>query len=329
MASWTNLIALFVLAGALNVAGSDCVPVGPINNMEEAGPLPSRLQRLREAEHWDARHQHYSEWLANAIERLDRFFGDDRLVEDNRRSSLLLGVGLRYAGDEGISLVSDLRLRMVMPRLKERLQIVLDDIVEVDAPENEQSIIDAVRETRPDAGIRYIFSESEKIRLSGDVGIRTGSPYQMFWRGRWRLILPIHCWETRLSETVYWLTDDGWRLTTDLSLTRPVGGWFFRSSSRMTWEELRNGVTLKQTFALAYELSKRRAYRLYTSATWPETPHTHTANYTVGAVYRQRVHRDWLFVELMSAVEFPQADDYEPNPIAGITMEILFSGLGQ
>jgi hypothetical protein len=92
----------------------------------------------------------------------------------------------------------------------------------------------------------------------------------------------------------------------------------------MTWEELYSGVTFKQTFALAYELSKRRAYRLYTSAAWPETPHTREANYTIGAVYRQRLHRDWLFMELMSALEFPQADDYDPNPLAGVMMEILF-----
>lgn len=320
----TSLIALCLLAVALPATGAECLPVEPISEIA-AEPPPSRLGRLRDAGHWDARHQHYSERLASAIDRLDRFFGDDRVVEDNRRSSLLLGLGLRYDGKKGTSLVSDVRLRMVMPRLKERLQIVLDDILEVDDPENEQSIIDAVRETRPDAGIRYIFSDSDRIRLSGDVGIRTGSPYQMFWRGRWRLILPIDCWETRLSETAYWLTDDGWRLTTDLNLTRPVGEWFFRSASRMTWEEARSGVTFGQTLALTYALSNRRAYRLYTSATWPETPHTREANYTIGAVYRQRIHRDWLFMELMSAVEFPQADDYDPNPIAGVKMEILFS----
>lgn len=323
-------IALCLLAGVLSVDASECVPTGPDNAMEAAEPTSSGLRRLGEAEHWDARHLYYSTRLASAIERLDRFFGDDRLVEDNRQSSLLLGVGLRYEGDEGASLVSDIRLRMVMPRLEERLQIVLDDIVEVDDPQNEQSIIDAVRETRPDAALRYIFPESEKIRLSVDAGVRTGSPYQVFGRGRWRLTLPVSCWETRLSETVYWLTDDGWRLTTDVRLTRPVGKWYFRSSSSMTWEEIRSGVTLKQTLAMSYELSKRRAYRLYTSAAWPETPHTSEATYTVGAVYRQRIHRDWLFMELTSAVEFPQADDFEPNPIAGITMEILFgSGSGQ
>ncbi len=316
---------LCMLAVALTAAGSECPPAGTISDAL-AGPRPSRLGRLTDAGQWDARHLHYSERLAAAIDRLDRLFGDDRLVEDNRRSSLLLGIGLRYAGDDGVSLVSDVRLRMVMPRLKERLQIVLDDIVEVDTPNNEQSIINAVRETRPDAALRYIFSENEKIRLSGDIGIRTGSPHQMFGRGRWRLILPIGCWEARLSETVYWLTDDGWRLTTDFNLTRPVGDWYFHSASRMTREEIRSGLTFGQTFSLTYELSKRRAYRLYTSATWPETPHTREANYSVGAVYRQRIHRDWLFMELTSALEFPQTDDYKPNPIAGIKMEILFGG---
>lgn len=318
------LIVLCILTGGLSAKDTECVPVEPINGIADAPP-PSRLRRLRDTELWDAHHLLYSERLADAIDRLDRFFGDDRVVEDNRRSSLLLGIGLRHDGNKGTSLVSDLRLRMVMPRLKERLQIVLDDGLEVDDPENDQAIINAVRETRPDAALRYIFSEDRKIRLSADLGVRTGSPYQLFGRGRWRLILPFACWETRLSETVYWLTDDGWRLTTDLSLTRPLGEWYFRSSSRMTWEEVRNGLTFGQTLALTYEISKRRAYRLYTSATWPETPHTREANYAVGAVYRQRVHRDWLFMELMSAVEFPQADAYEPNPIVGVKMEILFS----
>ncbi len=320
----TILIAGLLLAGALSATGDDGESCAPINAITTE-PSASRLSRLGDPGHWDARHLHYSERLAEAIDRLDRFFGDDRVVEDNRQSSLLLGIGLQHDGKKGTSLVSDVRLRMVMPRLKERLQLVLDDGLEVDEPENEQAIIDAVRETRPDAALRYIFSQDRKSRVSADLGIRTGSPYQLFGRGRWRLNLPIGCWETRLSETVYWLTDDGWRLTTDLSLTRPVGDWYFRSSSRMRWEEIRNGLTFGQTLTMAYELSKRRAYRLYTSATWPESPHTREANYAVGTVYRQRVHRDWLFMELMSDVEFPQVDAYEPNPIFGIKMEILFS----
>jgi len=255
---WTNLIALLLVAGSLSVTGSECPPAEP-TSQAAADPSPSRLARMKEAEYWDAHHLHYSQRLANAIERLDRLFGDDRLVEDNRGSSLLLGIGLRYVGDRGTSLISDIRLRMVMPRLKERLQIVLDDIVEVEDPENQQEIIDAVRETRPDAALRYIFWQNRKTRLNADLGVRTDSPSQLFARGRWRLILPISCWETRLSETAYWLTDNGWRLKSDLSLTRPVGAWYFHSDSRMTWEEIRSGLTFGQTFAMTYEISKRRA----------------------------------------------------------------------
>jgi len=285
-----------------------------------------RLAWLTDLDRWDSRHQFYSSRFTSTIDGIDRFFGDERLIEDNQRSRLTLGIGLRLDRNDGLSLVSGLRLRLVMPRLEQRLQLVLDDDLGVDEPGDEQALIDAVRETRPDAGVRYIFKEEERMRISGDIGVRTSDPFQLFGRGRWRMTIPFDYWELRLSETVYWFTEDGWLETTDMSWSRPVTGlWLFRSSSSLRWEELRHGITPGQAFSLTHPLSFRRAFRFYISGTWPESPHTREANYVFGAVYRQRIHRDWLFMEISPSLEFPQADDYAINPIVELKFEIILS----
>lgn len=283
------------------------------------------MDRLSDPAQWETWHQQTSVGIVETVDRMDHFFGDERLDDDNRRTRLRLGTGLRWHDHDGTSLLTDIKARLALPRLKNRFQLVIDDAFESEEPDRLQSISDAANDSEPDTSLRYIIKEDERRRLSTDAGVRFSSPSQIFGRLRGRLIVPYPAWELRLTQTVAWFTDDGLIETSDMRWTRKVGNnWLFRSSSRLTWEENENGMRPSQNFALFKELSTRRAYRLSVAGTWPEVPHTHEAVYSAAFTYRQRIHSRWLFLEIEPGMEFPQKRDYDFTPYIQASFHIVF-----
>ena len=302
----------------------------PVEQGKKAPPIPAGdtrewLEQLSDPDQWEIWHKQTSDEIVDKVERVDRFFGDQRLDDDNRRTRLRLGTGLRWHENDGTSLLTDIKARLALPRLKNRFQVVIDDSFESDEPDRLQSISDAANDSEPDTSLRYVIKEDERRRLTSDAGVRFSSPSQLFGRLRGRIVVPYPAWELRLTQTVAWFTDDGLTETSEMRWTRKVWDeWLFRSSSRLTWEENINGMRPAQTLSLFRELSKRRAYRLTVGGVWPEIPHTHEAVYSAGFTYRQLIHSRWLFLEVTPGMEYPQEHGYRFTPYINVQVEVVF-----
>ncbi|PIP37433.1 MAG: hypothetical protein COX19_16735 [Desulfobacterales bacterium CG23_combo_of_CG06-09_8_20_14_all_51_8] len=283
------------------------------------------MNRLSDPGQWDIWQGSASTGMLDAADRVDSFFGDERLDDENRYTRLRLGMGLGWHKNDGASLLTEVRLRLSLPQLKNRFQIVVDDSFEADEPDKGSVIAEAAKDSEPDAALRYILKHDERRRLTSDLGVRLSSPSQVFGRLRGRIILPFPIWELRLSQSAAWFTDDGVTETSELRWSRLLWtDWLFRAISRVTWEENNNGVTPAQSFSLFRELTTHRGYRLGASGEWPETPHAHEAKYTTEFTYRQLLHSRWLFLEITPGLEFPQQRDYECTPYINFKIEIVF-----
>lgn len=274
---------------------------------------------------WDHRHQQYSLGIVQTADRIDRFFGGERLTEENQTTRLTLGAGFQHERLTGTRLISDIKLRLVLPRTQQRLQFIVDEAMSVDTPDDEQEWVDTLRDSRPDAGLRYIVQDSTMHRVSGDVGMRLRSPVQGFGRVRWRKTLALHEWEFRAIQSVYWFTKDRWRITSEAqagTIIHPP--WFFQSVTGVSWSEIEHGVTPSHAFVVTRSTKNERAWRWHASAKWPETPSSRTSVYQTGCTLRQRFLRDWLFIEIGTAVEFPQEYQYQTNPVLRIKLDVIF-----
>jgi len=287
------------------------------------------LESVAASKAWDRSHEAMTTGFNETIERLDRLFGDERLDEDTRDSWLRTRVGLRQSEREGLSMETRIRLRLVMPQLERRLQLVVDEISSGGEGDASGALAESARASETDAALRLNFGEGLQRLFSFDVGARASGP-QAFLRSRFRLTSMVGDWELRLTETATYFSSEGLESVTEARWTLPFGErdrWLFRSTSQAIWEEeRRSGVTPFQSVSLIRELSERRAYRVELSGLWPEAPHTREANYAAEFTYRQRLHRWWLFGEAMAGVEFPQIDGHEPGFLAALRFEVI---LGQ
>jgi len=321
------LLLTIFLAGPVHGEQESPDPVE--HDPKEAQPSENKtrnwIDNLSDPDDWETWHDLMTYDLLDAAERTDQFFGNERLDEENQRTRLRLATGLRWKQDDGASLLTEAKLRLSLPRLKNRFQIIFDDSFESDEPGSSTAYSDAVKDSEPDTAIRYIIKQDERRRLSTDAGVRFSSPSQLFGRVRGRVIVPFSVWELRLIQTVAWYTDDGVIETSEMQFNRMLGtDWLFRSTSRVTWEENENGIKPAQVFSFFRELSKRRAYRVSFGGYWPNTPHAHETVYSTEVSYRQLIHSRWLFLEVTPGIEFPQKKDYELTPYINLKIEMIF-----
>ena len=317
-------MSLVFWASSVGAESNIAHPVNQVENDAESATSSEKPETEDEAL-WDAWHALVSAVLADSIDSVDQFFGDDRLDDENRRSRLHTSLGFNYDQEEGTSLITNLSLRIALPRLQNRLQFFIDGLVFDDDPDSFTSAFDAAGDSDSDAGLRHIFTRDEFRSLNTDVGIRLGSTSQVFGRVRGRLVIPMDPWQLQLSQRFAWFTSDGLEETSEIRFDRPMANdYLFRSTTSLTWRENESGWTPEHSLAMYKEVSPRRSWRLSVAGVWPETPHTSKAYYSTIFTYRQLLHRNWLFLDIAPGVEFPQENDYQANTFITAKFEIIF-----
>lgn len=298
-----------------------------------AAPAPATNQAPIRAmvRHVDAWQDTLERGMVWSVRRFDRFFGDEEIDDDNEATRVRFALGLRVDADEGPTFEQRLRVRLALPQLENRLQIIADNMIDAEDPLEGGAIGDAAEESKPDAGLRYVFKADERRRLSADAGLRLGGSPQVFGKLRGRVTVPYDPWEMRLVETLQWYSHDGFGETSEMRWSRILRsrGWLFQSSTRVGWREDESGVTPAQSFSWQNAVRGEWGHRYTIKAEWPETPSTSEAAYAIEYGYRRLIHSDWLFLEISPGVDFSQERRYEPNPYVTCLLDVSFDQAGE
>ena len=274
----------------------------------------------------DALHHTICSNIVAVVRSFDRFFEDPSLKEENNDTRISVGLGISWSRENHASLANEVSARVALPNLQNRLQIIEDNMLEPEDPENFGNIPAATGESRPDTGLRYIFSNNNLIRLSADAGMHLGNPSEVFGKLRGRYTVPFGCWEERLTQTLQWYSLDGFaELSTMRWSLMLENNWLFQSESQVEWDEMLNGITPSQVFSLSKQLDQTQGYRWIISGIWPETPSSRSAVYTIENSYRRLIYSNWLFIEFRPGLEFPQAYKFEPNPKFTFLFDCVFA----
>ncbi len=264
--------------------------------------------------------------IADPFARVDQFFGDESIADEGRRTRLRVGVGVRGDVVNGWRMLTDFSLRVALPRIEERWQLFLNELASEDDISDVSDLTRPPIDTDPDFGLRYFLLRDLRMSIRADGGYRFSSPRQAFVRLRGRTRYRPGRWALDVTQAVTYFTHDGWRSQSEISARLPLADVYgIRSLSRLTWEEISSGYKPEQSIALYRELTARRAWRLEGRGVWQNMPNPSDIIYTVEFVYRQLLHRNWLFVEIAPGVEYAESKNYDPNPFILLQFEILFN----
>jgi len=298
---------------------------------------------------WDKYHDALSRRIMNSAEWIDSFFDDERVESEENRTNIKLRFDTEVKEGDGIKLRVRGRIRLVLPKMRKRLSLVLSGDPDEDTREGtigdniggEQ--FDNKDERNLTASVWYFFLDTYKRNLLMRFGARWRDGGPVFWLGpRYRQLWTFDPWAARYTWSLRWFTDVGLESRMRLDMERPITKTlFFRQTTSFDWDQ-EEDVDLKEEdgtikentvtnfnkvgFAVSIfqPLSRRAILEYATGVSFVNKPEYVMDNVDLLVKYRRQFWRDWLFFEITPALEFPWIRDYKAVPSILFRIEGLF-----
>lgn len=290
----------------------------------------------------DAQRDYVSEKFVDFARHVDAFFGSERNFQESNKSVLQFDVGKLIEKGSSNNIALSYRAKFHFPAVQDRLkryQKQLHLMLESN-PDKSQNLTGAsvqpgrtslFREvTAPDtygAALRFENADDSPWRFSADGGLKLDNIFlRPFVRSRAAYTMPLGVVQLNLAESVFWFDTTGLGESTQLDADHVVSEkLLFRASSGATWLHDRQNFDLRQDFSLYHTQNESASLLYQISAIGLSKPQTQVSEYVALLLYRQRVHRDWVFMEVSPQLHYPRATDFHLNAQLILRLELLFS----
>lgn len=268
----------------------------------------------------------------------DGFFGDDRAYDEYRESGGRVSLHLIHTDRDGLEPKLRFRAKIPLPNLNQHM----DAFIGREAPDQyltdssdgstlapASSLADQDEDFFLGLGYTPFRGGDQRLRLSG--GLRATLPLAPYAKAQYRYV---HMFSDsrliRWRQTLFWEGGDGlgFGTTTNLDLdNRFSEAMMARWTNTATFAEETLGVDWWSTLHVYQQIDSRNglAYRLWVSG--ESRAPVQIQDYGVRVVFRRRVLREWLFLDIGAGVSWPRfeiEETRELNPGVGVGLEMQF-----
>lgn len=264
---------------------------------------------------------------------LDRTLGGASTIRQRNASFMRVGLATRWESSGVVDLEPDLRFRLDLPTLKEKLRLVIESDQEEKRSLGE---LDSERRlTRTErsadnitAALRFLGDVTDNWHFSTDLGAKLGTTPKLFWRARastnWQLS---DVWQMNFDQRIYYFTSDGAGARSGLGFSRDLtDGWKFLASSQARWIEEDSNIELSQILQTDKILNSRTLLTVRTGVLADSRRNVRVSEYFADVTYRYRLYNTWLYGEVIPALQFLREDHFRDTPSITFRIEAFFSG---
>lgn len=242
---------------------------------------------------------HRHDQLSNQADRLagwiDGFFSESRSVEDSPSSLIRIRPEYTWDDDDG----NDWRLRatgrLYLPAMSDRLSVVF---MGGNSGYDETFYDPGITSDNDSAvGVQYQIQRKSRSRIDLTAGIKARFKGKL--GARYLYLLPLtEKNRLRLSEEVFWIGGDGFGTLTRADFDHVIDdNTLIRLANKALYSEESNGAEWTTRLAWAKRLNDKRAVRAYVFMRGETSPRFLSSR-GVGASYRRKFLRRWLFWEI-------------------------------
>lgn len=308
----------------------------PIETQQQSGFMDPIIDLPRE---------YVSGKFVNFISSVDRFFGSNINFQESNKSVIQLDE-MVTADHNGVSnVVTSFRAKIHLPnvqmhlkQLQNQIHLLLEsnpDRVQSQSvagstagPQTQAPIFREV--STPNSygvSLRFENDDASLWRLSADGGLKLDNiSLRPFVRSRASFAVQAGQTQLKLAESLFWYDTIGAGENTQFDADYRVSeSLLFRATSGATWLHDTQNFDLRQDFSYFQTLNEN-ASRLYqASVIGVSQPQTQVSEYVILMLHRQRIHRDWIFLELSPQLHYPRLNNYQLDAQFIVRMEVLFS----
>lgn len=225
--------------------------------------------------------------------------------------------------------MGDFKLKLRVPHTKKKYKFTLES----DPNERPDEIsgqgsstpVAAVEEKKYFAGLQAELGEKDAWQFNPSIGIRLSSPIEPYFKLRVKKKFEFDRWNLHFQETPYWFDSSGWGADSYLELNRKITDKdLFRASTFARWTNESDLFELSQTFTMYHTLTERRAVSYFVGVYGESEPTVYATHYLLGLTYRQNIHKDYFFVELIPQIKYEKVNDFHSEHSIIIRFEIIF-----
>ena len=277
----------------------------------------------------DVTHEDISKKIINLSNRIDSFFGDERIDDEANNTRVRLFTITTFREAQKASTEGNFRIQLRLPRTEKRLQLVVQRDKEEKEDElrpsgNEPGAAQQGLAEKTTAGLRYLLDVAD-INFSSELGVRINWPPQIFGRMRFRKNIDFGKWVFRPVEEITWVDREGWFSDTDLNFDRRLNSfWLFRFVNNVEWNDIDYKLRFQHGPSFFQKINDRMGLSYNARAYLEQNPSLSSQNYQVGIGFRQLLYDKWFFWEISPGLNFPREADFRRTPIATIKFEAIF-----
>jgi len=263
-------------------------------------------------------------------ELIRRFYGDLETAYDVEGTHIRITPRATFSERSAHRYKVDFSARLRLGDISERLTFFADsydtdhDTMEEVFSDRYRKELERERSEGATAGLTYLLTDrvTHQLSLSGGLRFRPEPSPRLRLRGRIRKSFDV--WHSEFAQSLFWDRSDGFGEKSQIKFDRPIGEqYLFRLSSSAVWSELSRGVDWGHFASFFGYFSARRSAAIKAGLRGHTHPSTVTEQYLVRVPYRQRVFRDWLFLEIEPGLDFFREDNYEIAPLINLKLDII------
>jgi hypothetical protein len=239
---------------------------------------------------------------------MDDFFGDPSYDLERAESFLRLEFINDWDQEDGNDFKVRLRGQVQLPKISQRVHLVFADNDAGDLDEDERAEEERI-------GLNYNVSDSDIARLDATLGFSSGHLKPGVRLRAEDSFSDLYSY--RFTQRIQYEDGEGFFGTSLADLNRAVGenaAW--RWSNRIVYGEKTDGVEWRTKFSFRQryreDTTRPIAMSYFGAINGVTRQDAFTKNYKLGAIYRQQVYRDYLFLELEPAYNYRRKEfEYE------------------
>jgi len=263
---------------------------------------------------------------------IDSFFDAERVRAEENKTTLRLKLETFIEEGEAIDFNIKASLRLVLPKLENRLSLVVsgdpenDPDFEKTPADTQQAEVTGSDERNVTVSLSYTLEETLRRNISSSMGFRfRGLLPVVYLEGRYRYQAALDHWTARFVQRVRWYTDVGWESRTSLYFDTTLSpSWFFRTGITGDWYEDDDGFFYGLGAFVTQKLSERRAVEYGWINSFQTEPNNHLEEILLLARYRQNIWRSWVFYEIRPQIRFPKSESFNITPGVYLILESIF-----
>ncbi|WP_394130443.1 hypothetical protein [Marinobacter nauticus] len=263
----------------------------------------------------------------------DRTLSGSSQALPNNESYLRLGFAAESEYSDPAQFEPELRFRLDVPTAEEKLRLVVEseseELIPLAERERDRQLTEPERtDTETTGALRFLTDIGDSINLSTDIGGRLRLPPELFWRMKARKGWKIdRDWTLNTQQRLYYYHTEGWGARSWIGLDRSLGnGWHYYNSSELEWVHSDRKFVAAHVHSIQKRLNTRSVVTPRVGILGESQPTWRTTSYFADVTWRYRMYSNWLFAELIPALEYQRDEGFDDQASIVFRIEMYFAG---